>query len=332
MKFFIDKTLPSMGGIFERSDNEVLYFDKTSEQMHTDVDVVICRAHTPINEHFFNGKIAKVVATATSGSEHLDKAWLASKNITWIDALGANANSVCDYVLHIIHHSHTPLIGKKIGIVGVGHVGSRVDAAMQALNYQTVLYDPPRAKKEPHFISCQFEDLFECDIISLHLPLTYEGPYKTFDLINDPFLSRCKPGCLIINTSRGEVLSEKGILNNKQLIFSLDVFQSEPEIKPTIIERCLFSTPHIAGHAIEGKQRAMMLLFNKIQTFFKLPHQSTPYDHLLSKEAPLLKHPLVLSYDPHIETAQLKKTPTSDMFLKLRKAHIHRHELSQQCT
>ena len=327
MKLLIDNSLPLIKELYESSDHELYFFDKSTQSMTQNVDVVICRAHSKINQSFFNGYHAALVATVSSGSDHLDKAWLGQQNVKWIDAIGSNARSVSDYVLHLLHHPNIPINGKKIGIIGVGHVGERLNKALVSLGFDTVLYDPPRAQRDATFQSQPIDALFQCGVISLHVPLNKEGPHKTTDLLNESFLSRCKPSGLIINTSRGEVIKENALLTNAHLRYCLDVYCQEPNINPSIIKQCLITTPHIAGHAIEAKQRAMLMVLNKILSFFNLTKSETPFDDLLTSTKTSLTTPLNLTYDPMHETHQLKIQPTAEQFISLRKAHTQRHEL-----
>lgn len=328
MKLLIDETLPLIDELFNGPLFQTNFFNKTSEQLTCDVDVVICRAHTKINQAFFNGHQAKIIATATSGSDHIDKIWLEKNNVTWIDAIGCNARSVSDYVLHLLFHPKLYLTGKKIGIVGVGQVGSILNLTLQSLEFETVCYDPPKAKQDPLFKSANINELFSCDVISLHLPLSQTGMHKTINIIDEDFLKKCKKDAVIINTSRGEVLNEKAMLNSTHLRFCIDVYRNEPHINPEIVRKAFFATPHIAGHAIEAKLRAMVLTHKKLFDFFDIKYEQHAYSYLLNTQSNLPALPLNFSYDPMLETLELNEMPNQATFLQLRQQHNSRHELS----
>lgn len=325
MKICVDESLPLIKNLFNKEQFNISYFNKNTKQMSCDTDIVLCRAHSQINKIFLNGFKPKLIASATSGSDHIDKDFLEQNKISYIDAIGSNATSVCDYILHLLHHPKLHLNGKKIGIIGIGHVGSKVNIALSALGFETVLYDPPRAAKENTFKSHALKKLYECDVITLHVPLEKNGKYKTANLINNNFLSKLRAKSVIINTSRGEVLCEDAILNNMHLIYCLDVFKNEPYINTEVIRQCKFATPHIAGHAIEAKKRAVVMLFKKIVAFFEMPAQTTSYDHLLKLEQANQNYNFI--YDPMLETKKLKLKPNAETFLTLRKSHTTRHEL-----
>ena len=95
-----------------------------------DVDLLFVRSVTTVDAALLDGSKVTFVATATSGSDHVDKAYLAQRGITFADALGSNANSVAEYVvaamLTLAARRGRSLAGMTIGVVGVGHVGSLV--------------------------------------------------------------------------------------------------------------------------------------------------------------------------------------------------------------
>lgn len=326
-----DKSLPLVSKIFNGKDFELSSFDGHQALPHS-ADIIICRAHTKVNQQFLGRHRPQLIATASSGSDHLDKAFLKQQNIRWLDAIGCNAQSVCDYILHLLYHPKLNEQGTKVGIIGVGHVGTQLNKTLSLRNYQTVLYDPPRQLNDANFQSAPFEALFDCNIISLHVPLKIKGINKTKNLIDEAFLSKLNAGTVIINTSRGEVIKENIIPQYRQLHFCLDVFQNEPSINKTTVEHCLFATPHIAGHAIEAKQRAITMLYNKICQQFKLKPTANAFDELNQNNDILLKQHLSFNYDPMSDTQSLKQDCSIENFLKLRKAHNKRHELKYtQC-
>lgn len=327
MKLFIDKSLPIIEALFNEEFYELIFFDKQTQCLTEDVDVIICRAHTKIDANFLNGFETKLVASATSGTDHLDKHYLKQHNIHWVDAVGSNAKSVSDYVIHLLHHPKIKITGKTVGIIGVGHVGSNLNNDLNALGFNTVLYDPPRAILDSQFKSCKLEALFQCDVISLHVPLYTAGENSTYQMINKDFLNQCQTDCLIINTSRGEVLNEQDVLTNTSLHFCLDVYCNEPEIRPELIHKCLVSTPHIAGHAIEAKQRSMVILHQKINIYLGKTFNNHIFNHLLSSPKALSQQKLNFSYDPFLETNALKSAPFKSTFQLLRQNHTYRHEL-----
>ena len=158
----------------------------------------------------------------------------------------------------------TPLIElreKKLGIVGLGHTGfttariaigfgMKVCAYTSKTNFQL----PPEIRK------MELDELFrECDIISLHCPLTPE----TQGIINRETLARMKDGVFLLNTSRGPLVDEAALADalagGKVAGAGLDVLAVEPPLvdNPLMARPNCLITPHIAWAPKESRQRLM---------------------------------------------------------------------------
>mgnify|MGYP000851855327 CR=1 FL=1 len=224
-------------------------------------DMLLVRSITKVNADLLDGSAVRFVATATIGEDHVDKAYLASRNIAFSSAPGSNAGSVCQYVsaalLRIAERFALDLARLKLGIVGVGNVGGRVDRAARALGMTTVLNDPPLARQTGDTRYRPIDEIFDCDIVTLHVPLTKEGPYATHHLADDAFFRRLKSGAILINSSRGAVADGKAILRaldgGRLRACVLDVWENEPDIDIALLERTFIGTPHIAGYSFDGK-------------------------------------------------------------------------------
>jgi glyoxylate reductase len=154
----------------------------------------------------------------------------------------------------------TNVIGKTLGIVGLGRIGSMV--ARRASGYKmNILYtkrEPdPVAEKElgVKFVTLD-ELLSQSDFVSLHVPLNDE----TRHMINKETFSKMKKGAFLINTARGPVVNERDLveaLRSGQLGgAALDVFDNEPNIAPEIIETPnVITTPHIASATWEARNK-----------------------------------------------------------------------------
>ncbi len=116
------------------------------------VDALIVRSVTNVNEKLLKNTSIKFVGTATIGTDHIDLDYLKNNNITFTDAKGCNAFSVAEYVvaalLNFSVKYNFSLNGKSIGIVGVGNVGSKVAAFAEALGMKVLLNDPPLQRDE----------------------------------------------------------------------------------------------------------------------------------------------------------------------------------------
>lgn len=154
----------------------------------------------------------------------------------------------------------TNIIGKTLGIVGLGRIGSLVARRAKGYN-MTVLYnkhDPdPEAEKELGVIFASLDELLaKSDFISLHVPLTDE----TRHLINKETIGKMKKGSFLINTARGPVVDERDLvegLKSGQLgAVALDVFDNEPNIDPELLAMPnTITTPHIASATLEARNK-----------------------------------------------------------------------------
>lgn len=152
------------------------------------------------------------------------------------------------------------LIGKTLGIVGLGRIGSMV--ARRALGYKMpVLYTKrerdPKAEEELGVEFATFEDLLaKSDVVSLHVPLTDE----TRHMMNRNTLAKMKDRSFLINTARGSVVDENDLvqaLRHGHLAgAALDVFDNEPNISPELIDMPnVITTPHIASATWEARYK-----------------------------------------------------------------------------
>ena len=168
----------------------------------------------------------------------------------------------------------TPLIElreKKIGLVGLGHTGFNtariaIGFGMQVTAYtsKSSLQLPPEIKKRT------LDELFsECDIVSLHCPLTDE----TKELVNAERLRLMKPTAILINTGRGPLVNEQDLADalnaGKLYAAGLDVLSSEPPKadNPLLTARNCYITQHIAWASLEARTRLMDILVENIKAF-----------------------------------------------------------------
>ncbi|WP_010420268.1 4-phosphoerythronate dehydrogenase [Anaerophaga thermohalophila] len=226
-----------------------------------DADGLIVRTRTKVNRELLEGSNVKAVVSATIGTDHMDIPWLEENNIAWANAPGCNSGSVKQYIASVfaaLEMNYFPLRGKTLGIIGVGNVGSKVVAVGKAFGMKVLLNDPPRKEKEPDFPNVDLNVLLQLsDVVTFHVPLTREGKYPTYHLLNDTTLLMMKRGSVLINSSRGEVVNErvlmKGLSSGLIERGVLDVWENEPEISLELQRRLMIGTPHIAGYAVDGK-------------------------------------------------------------------------------
>jgi len=152
----------------------------------------------------------------------------------------------------------TGLLGKTLGIVGLGRIGSMVARRAKGYN-MTVLYNKrsrdEKAEQELGVTFAHLDDLLaKSDFVTMHVPLTEE----TRHMINKESLAKMKKRSYLVNTARGSVVNEKDLteaLRSGQLLgAALDVFDNEPDINPELIGmENIVLTPHIASATWEAR-------------------------------------------------------------------------------
>lgn len=289
-----------------------------------DTDVLIVRSVTNVDESLLKNTPVKFVGTATIGTDHIDLDYLKLNNIAFADAKGCNAYAVAEYVLtaviKICADEKISLQEKSIGVVGVGNVGSKVVKFAEQLGLKVFKNDPPLQRINPMEKFYSLEQILKCDIITLHVPLTFEGEDKTFHLIDEEKLAQLKENTILINTSRGAVIDNNALrklISQKKLNVALDVWENEPDVDLTLLERVKIATPHIAGYTLEGKVNGTVMIFNSLNEFlgtkyqldFKLPeikHNQLDYN---KSEFDLIEFEKLITriYDIETDTNQMRK-------------------------
>ncbi len=233
-----------------------------TNELARQADGLIIRTRTTCNAHLLHGTNVKFIATATIGYDHIDTGFCDQNGISWNHAPGCNASSVSQYIASVLARLSTShnfsMHGKRIGIIGVGHVGTRVSHLAKILGMIPLLNDPPRARTEGPGGFVTLEEILEtADMITFHVPLNYGGPDRTYHLANMDFFQKLKKKPFIINTSRGAVVdtgSVKAAIRQGMISgYIADVWENEPLIDIELLEMTEIATPHIAGYSVEGK-------------------------------------------------------------------------------
>lgn len=324
MVVVIDEKIPYIIGVLSTLADEVraLPGDKITRDVVKDADALIVRTRTKCNKALLEGTNVKFIATATIGYDHIDTQYCAENGITWTNAPGCNANSVAEYIesalLLLEEKHHLQLSELTIGIIGVGNVGSKVHQIADKYHIKVLLNDPPRAEAEGKEGFSSLDEIAEkADIITFHTPLARGGKHPTFHLADEHFLSKLKKRPILFNTSRGEVVDTKALLkaiDKKELLdVVIDVWENEPDIDLTLLDKAFIATPHIAGYSADGKGNATRMSLESICRFFKIdanfqiaiPSPQTPPE-LFSVDYHGI--PLV-AYNPTTDSTLLKAHP-----------------------
>ena len=288
MKIVADENIPFVKECFS-SAGEVLTIGgrKITPEILKDADALLVRSITKVGKDLLDGTKVKFVGTATIGFEHIDLDYLATKKIGFASAPGSNANSVAEYIvsalLNLADKYKFDIAEKSIGIVGVGNVGSKVEKKAKALGMKVVLNDPPLKRQSGDEKYRPIEEIFDCDIVTLHVPLTSEGIDKTYHLADEKFFKSLKTGAIFINSSRGRVhdtRAEKShkFRQNKGCV--LDVWENEPNIDIELVKMVDYGTPHIAGYSYDGKVAGMIMIYDAFCKLFGIKPKFTQQDFL----------------------------------------------------
>jgi erythronate-4-phosphate dehydrogenase len=258
-----------------------------------DADALVTRSKVRVDGSLLDGSRVSFIGTATAGTDHFDIPLLEEKQIRWCAAPGCNANSVAEYfaaaVLAIASRFDIRLGGRTLAVIGAGHVGKRVADIGRALGLSVVLNDPPLAAATGDGVYRPLEDVLSvADIVTLHVPLTDDGPCPTRRLADARFFSRLKPGCIFVNASRGEVVDESILAeaydHGVVMHGILDVWDHEPRIAPEMVNRMDIATPHIAGYSHEGKLNGTIQVYQEACRFFEMPVKWAPASNAVAQD------------------------------------------------
>lgn len=350
VKILVDENMPYARELFSRlGEVKPVAGRPIPVDELADAQALMVRSVTKVNASLLSGTAVKFVGTATAGTDHVDQQWLGEAGIGFSAAPGCNAIAVVEYVfsalLMLAERDGFTLKDRTVGIVGVGNVGSRLQARLEAWGVRTLLCDPPRADRGDAGDFRPLEDLVrEADILTFHTPLFKEGPYKTLHLANEALIGALKPGAILLNACRGRVVDNAALLTRleagQDLSVVLDVWEPEPDLNVELLKRVDIGTPHIAGYTLEGKARGTTQVFEAFSAFIG-HRQQVALDTLLPApefgritlhgplDQPTLKRLVHLVYDVRRDDAPLRKVAgIPGEFDKLRKNYLERREWS----
>ncbi len=313
VKAIIDNKIPYIRGPITSLVDEAVFLTGSaiSADDVRDADILIVRTRTRVDERLLRDSRVRLVVTATIGFDHLDTDYLRRRGIEWTNCPGCNATSVVQYVHNSLLALGRLREGMKAGVVGVGHVGSRVADDLRRSGLHVQLCDPPRLGT-PAFDQMDWSD---CDLITFHTPLVRDGHYPTLHMADDRFFSRLTRQPLIINAARGGVVDEQALLRamDRNLVGGavIDTWEGEPAVNPLLLDRALIATPHIAGYSADGKANATRMSLEAVARFLHRPFNveitlpTLPPDSSYGTEK---AGPLRL-YDPRTDSERLKQNP-----------------------
>lgn len=344
MKIIADDRIPFVKEYFASQGDLQLISGREITAKHVkDADILLVRTVTQVDKKLLQHSQVKFVGSVTAGADHLDTAWLDAAGIAWQVAAGFNAPPVADYVVSVIaalqkKHllRHKPL---RAAVIGVGSVGRLVVDRLRWLGFEVLCCDPIRAKNEKDFSSVAMENITDVDLVTLHVPLTKVGEYSTYHLIAKDFLVRQKPGCVLLNASRGSVVDFEALAQHgTHLRWCFDVWEHEPLIDKYFLENALIATPHIAGYSAQSKVRGTDMIYQTLCERKLIqenrPNVYLPRQQLTFADAKLCWRDIVLGiFNPALMTTLMQERLLSiedegGAFDDMRHQFTYRHELA----
>ncbi|MBE2281185.1 MAG: DUF3410 domain-containing protein [Ignavibacteriaceae bacterium] len=349
MKIIADENIDFLSETFAKHGELIRMNGRNIPEFLTPgIDALIVRSVTKINSLPEKSNL-KFVGTTTIGTDHINIDLLHKNGIYFSNAAGCNSTAVAEWtiaaILNYICTNSLELNKIKLGIVGFGNIGKKVNLLAGKLGIQTFVNDPPLQDEGFNFPFVTLENLEECDIITFHLPLTKSGKYPSYGLIDENHTVLNSNVKLLINSSRGEIISIKTLkkfAESGEKSVYLDVWEGEPVIDTYFLDYVELATPHIAGYTAEGKFNGTMMIYEQFCNFFGFP-QSDKLElpkmmvRFTRKDVPALENvsSLLSTIAHHKEdTEQLKKAKSllqddlGKYFDELRKNYLPRREWS----
>lgn len=282
----------------------ITYGHTTYEQIPeriADADILITNKCLINEGSIRNASKLKLVCVTATGTNNIDKEYLATRGIEWRNVAGYSTESVAQHTFAMLfyllekldyYNSYVKdgkyandtsfthfaerfyeISGKTWGIIGLGTIGRRVADIAKAFGANVIYYSTTGKNNQAGYKRVDFDTLLSTsDIISVHAPLTPE----TEGLMDAQAFAKMKPSAIFLNAGRGAIVKEddlaKAIENNVIAAAGLDVLCEEPMNPNSPFLRIkdskrLLITPHIAWASVEARTRLMDIIFNQIKDF-----------------------------------------------------------------
>jgi D-3-phosphoglycerate dehydrogenase / 2-oxoglutarate reductase len=267
-----------------------------------DYEGLIINSKIHVNRAFLDTAARlRFVARLGSGMEIVDRPYAAERGVAVLSSPEGNRNAVAEQALGMLLALQNNLLradrevrsnvwkreanrgyelrGKTIGLIGFGHTGSQFARKLAGMEMTVLAFDkyktPGYAAEMPWVTETDEATIQQkADIISLHLPLTPE----TRHLVDAKWIAQCRPGCILVNTSRGACIHTADVIDALETGriggACLDVFENEKPQTFSETEHALYKrlyalenvvlSPHIAGWTHESKYLLAAVLLEKI--------------------------------------------------------------------
>lgn len=289
---------------FDELGEVVKYGFSTAEEARErskDADVLVLNK-VQINEQTIGAaKHLKLVCVTATGTNNLDKEYLAKQGIEWRNVAGYSTESVAQHTFAMLFYlleklpyydnyvksekyvndvsfthfakAFHELSGKTYGIIGLGNIGRRVADIAKAFGCHVIYYSTSGRNSQPGYERVSFDELLErSDIVSIHAPLDE----NTLGLMNQNAFAKMKSSAILLNVGRGPIINEADLaeaLNNRTIaaagldVLSVEPMQPENPLRGIKDSERLLITPHIAWAGVEARMRLMDIILNQIKEF-----------------------------------------------------------------
>lgn len=275
----------------------------------TDADIIVLNKVSVNEQTISTARNLKLVCVTATGTNNLDKEYLASRKIEWRNVAGYSTESVAQhtfamafYLLEHLHYydayvragnyindrsfSHFAetfheLNGMTWGVIGLGAIGRRVADIASCFGAKVIYYSASGAPAQEGYKQTDFDTLLtRSDIVSIHAPLNQ----YTEGLMDARAFKKMKTSAILLNLGRGPIIREQDLadaLNSGEIgAAGLDVLAVEPQAADSpylnIKDRDrLLITPHIAWATVEARQRLMEIIAGQIREFLESSAPST---------------------------------------------------------
>lgn len=266
-----------------------------------DADVVILNKVVIDEKSIGAAKNLKLVCVTATGTNNLDKDYLASRGIEWRNVAGYSTESVAQHTFamlfflleklsyydnyvksekyvddtiftHFDNKFHQ-ISGMTWGIIGMGNIGHRVADIAKAFGCKVIYYSTSGKNNQAGYDRVDFDTLLkESDIVSVHAPLDE----NTLGLMDKNAFAKMKPSAIFLNVGRGPIVVEQDLCDalNAGVIAAagLDVLEKEPMVKENPLRTIkdsdkLLITPHIAWASVEARTNLMNIILGQIKDF-----------------------------------------------------------------
>lgn len=324
MKIVFDPLEPAARELFEKElvGHELVFLDAITPESLTsvsDADVISVFVSSPLSrEHLAALPSLKLIAARSTGYDHIDVAYAKERGIEVATVPTYGTRTVAEYAFALMlalsrkayaaydrlrtegttdvkDYEGFDLAGKTLGVVGTGNIGKNVVRIAKGFAMRVMLFDVRPDEQFAREVECTYVPLerlvAESDIITLHVPYLP----ATHHLVNADLLSTCKPGSLLINTSRGAVVDTQALVHalthgplggagldviegERELLDETALLSDEhhdiQEFQTLVAAHALLDmgdrvilTPHIAFNTREAKREITMTTIGTIKAF-----------------------------------------------------------------